>query len=365
MLCRSMSSEPANFYNLTRAARKIVVVDLGFLGDTLHLVPALREIKRQYPQAELHVLTTPVGAEVLGLAQCVDRAWPLELDPSKRSWGEHWRIVRALRREKFDVAFNFSGADRTVFLTAMSGARWRVAHQAGRKHFWNRWLIRHWVSRCDVNLPAYEQRRQVLAASGLTLESPRWELSIPEAARRRAETLAPKAAIHFSINASSPLKEWPVENWIELAKQLFAEDGGLQIVATGTASDREQQRLRTLAANVSDQRLTVLPPGLPIAELAAVLKQSRLHVGPDSGVLHLAVAVGLPTVSLFRDYHDAKAWMPAGPAHRVLSVPCACVNQRVQPCAQAGRARCLAELSPASVAKTIQALLCCAPPDAV
>jgi ADP-heptose:LPS heptosyltransferase len=182
-------------------------------------------------------------------------------------------------------------------------------------------------------------------------------LSIPEAARRRAETLAPQAAIHFSINASTPLKEWPVENWVELAKRLLADNAGLHIVATGTASVRERQNLKTLASGVENQRLTALPPGLTIAELAAVLKQSRLHVGADSGVLHLAVAVGLPTVSLFRDYHDAKAWMPAGSAHRVLSVPCACVNQSDQLCARAGRARCLAELSPASVAQAVQAQL--------
>ena len=92
-------------------------------------------------------------------------------------------------------------------------------------------------------------------------------------------------------------------------------------------------------------------------ELAAVLKECRLHVGADSGVLHLAVAVGLPTVSLFRDYHDSKAWMPAGSAHRVLSVPCACVNQPNPPCDRTGRARCLAELSPASVAQAVQAQL--------
>jgi ADP-heptose:LPS heptosyltransferase len=254
------------------------------------------------------------------------------------------------------VAFNFSGADRTIFLTALSGAHWRVAHEAGRKHIWNRWLISHWVSRRNRELPACEQRRQVLAACGLTLESPRWELGIPENARRRAATLSPDNAIHLSINASTPLKEWPIEHWIVLARELLAGGADRRIIASGTANSRERQRLQLLADGVNNPRLVTVP-GLPIADLAALLKRCRLHIGVDSGVLHLAAAVGVSTVSLFRDYTDAKAWMPTGTAHRVLTAPCRCVNQRIQPCAASGRAQCLAELSPATVRLAIQAQL--------
>src|SRR5438552_7384716 len=112
-----MPSELAHFYSRTRGARKVIVVDLGFLGDTVHLVPALWELKTAYAEASLHVLTTPVGAQVLQLVPCVDRAWEVELMREKRSLAQQWRTVHALRRERFDVAFNFSGADRTVFMT--------------------------------------------------------------------------------------------------------------------------------------------------------------------------------------------------------------------------------------------------------
>src|SRR5208282_4409873 len=68
-----------NFFERTRAAKKIIAVDFGFLGDSVHLVPALWEIKRHYPAAELHTLSATVGAELLRLAPCVDnaRAFPL------------------------------------------------------------------------------------------------------------------------------------------------------------------------------------------------------------------------------------------------------------------------------------------------
>ena len=115
-----MSVDLASFYTKTRDARKVIVVDLGFLGDTIHLLPALHELKRNYSRAELHVVTSTVGCEVLRLASCVDRAWAIEMSRHKRSIGQQWQVLRALRRERFDVAFNFSGADRTIFMLTIS-----------------------------------------------------------------------------------------------------------------------------------------------------------------------------------------------------------------------------------------------------
>ena len=66
----------------TRDARKVIVVALGFLGDSIHLIPALWEIKRNYPGAELHVAATPLGCEVIRLVPCVHRIWPVARNPS-------------------------------------------------------------------------------------------------------------------------------------------------------------------------------------------------------------------------------------------------------------------------------------------
>jgi ADP-heptose:LPS heptosyltransferase len=341
-------------YQRTRTAKKILVVDLGFLGDSVHLVPSLWEIKRQYPAAKRHTLSAAVGAELLRMAPCVDRPWTFPLGSPSPPWWRHWDVIRALRRERFDLVFNLSGADRSVFLTALTGAKWRVAYAGGRKHFWNEWLIPDWIPRLRPDLPVYEQRRQMLAACGLELGPARWDLRLPEAAKARAESLTPAGAIHFSINASTPLKEWPLSHWIELAKLLLAGDTRLRIAATGSASVREQERLHALAKAVANERLSTLPPGLPIAELGAVLQRCRLHIGADSGVLHLAMALGLPTLALFRDYAGTHEWLPRGTAHRHLLAPCACANSHEQPCVAKGEAMCLAQITPEQVTTTIR-----------
>jgi ADP-heptose:LPS heptosyltransferase len=348
-----MSADLGDFYRKTRAARKIIVVDLGFLGDSVQLMPALRELKQNYPAAELHVLTTPLGAEMLALAPCVDRSWALELAPGRRTWREQWRLVRGLRRQRYDAAFNFSGADRTVIMTALCGARWRVSHVGGRWHFWNAWLIPHWIPRQPATGPVFERRRQMLALCGLELGEARYDLQIPEEDRRWADAQVADGSVHFSINASSHLKEWPVEKWIALGRRLGDECAGLRIVATAGRSPREQRRLETFAAALSALPAVQVFSGLPLARLAALLTRCRLHVGADSGVLHLAVALGKPTVSLFRESAGVRGWLPDGAAHRVLMVSCPCTGQRRADCLNRPEAACLAAIETATVAALV------------
>lgn len=347
-----MSTLPNDFHRRTRDARKIIVVDLGFLGDSIHLIPTLWEIKRNYPQAELHTLSAPLGAEVMALTPCVDRAWTFPLGPHSPAWWRHWNVIRAIRRERFDVAFNFSGADRSIFLTALTGARWRVAHAAGRRHFWNRWLVPTWVTRQSRDLPVLEQKRQVLAACGLTLAAPRFELAIPAADQAWAESQIPSGAIHFSINASTALKEWPLERWVELVRLL--PGANTRLLASGSSRPREQQRLGQFAA-AADTRLQLLPATLTVAQLAAVLRRCQVHVGADSGVLHLAMAAGTPTVAIFRQYAGLAEWLPRGPEHHHVTAPCPCADQPEPPCAATGRAACLASIDAATVAALVEA----------
>ena len=346
--------DPTDFYAQTREAKKILVVDLGFLGDTLHLIPALWEIKRHYPQAAVHVLTSPLGVEVLSLAPCCDRAWPVEMNAEKRTLGDQCRALRAVRREHFDIAFNFSGADRTIFITGLSGARWKIAHEAERKHFWNPWFIPRWIPRRSTDQPVFEQRRAALAACGFTLEPARFDLRMPAEAAAWAAANVPAGGMHFSPNASVWYKEWPLENWIELARKLLEEQPQLQIVATGSGNEREQARLKELASAVANSRLTTFM-GLTVAELAALLTRCSTHVGADSGVLHLAVALGIPTVSLFRDYPGLKEWLPRGPQNRHLTAACPCAIQMRVSCSTIQTAKCLAEISPDAVAALLKA----------
>lgn len=347
----------ADFYNETRNARKLIVIDLGYLGDSIHLVPTLSEIKRNYPQAELHVASAPLGSELLSMVPCVDQTWPLTRGPKGTPFREQWRWIREVRRQKFQVAFNFSGTDRTVILTFLTGARYRVAFAGGRKHFWNPWLIPHWIPRVDRTIHLAEQRRQVLAACGLHVGPLAYPLQIPAAASQWAESNVPLGAVHFSINAGHALKEWPLDQWVGLARLLLREGSHLHVVATGTNSARERDRLRHFAKAVKSDRLQLYSGDLSLAQLSALLARCQLHVGADSGALHLATILGIKTVSIFRDYAGLEEWLPRGKDHRHLVAACGCVNQKVQPCAREAHPTCLAGISVAAVHSRVQELI--------
>src|SRR5260221_1023582 len=348
-----MPFELAHFYSRTRTARKVIVVDLGFLGDTIHLIPALWDLKQAFQGASLQVMTTPLGAEVLRLAPCVDRAWAVELQREKRTIRQQLDIVRAVRREKIDVAFNFSGADRTLFMTALTGARWRVGYPGARQHFWNSWLIPNWAPRQDPDLAVYEQRRRTLAACGIPLGPLRFDLQVEPAAAAWATKVVREFAMHLSLNSSKATREWPLEHHVAMLRQVWTDQPALQVVVSTGANERERQRLYAFAELLQDPRVHVSAGTITIPQLAALLRRFRLHPGPDSGVLHLAVALGLPTVSFFREQGAYKSFMPTGPRHRVISMPCSCVDHGNSPCEKVGQAECFARIEPLRVARLV------------
>lgn len=119
---------------------------------------------------------------------------------------------------------------------------------------------------------------------------------------------------------------------------------------------RERKRAHELAGLAKNPpALCVLDSTVGIAELALVLKQSDLFAGLDSGVLHLASALGLSTVSVFRDYVGKNEWMPLGSQHRVLLNTCVCDQKGKNLCGE--NSECLAAIQPELTARALLELL--------
>jgi ADP-heptose:LPS heptosyltransferase len=347
-----MPSSPItpSFLERTRSAAKIIVIDFGFLGDSVHLVPALWEIKQHYPKAELHTLSATVGAELLKLVPCVDHPWAIPLTAKSPPWWKHWDVLWALRRQKFDAAFNFTGSDRSLFATAFIDAPWTICCEGSRSHFWSKWVASDWVERGNRQTPVFEQRRQVLASAGFSLEPARFDLCVPQEAKRYAQEKIPENTIHLSINASTLVKEWPLENWTALVNLLLAADASLRLAATSGPQTREQTRLEAFAKAINNPRLVCLASP-SIAQLAAVLQRCSLQIGGDSGVLHLAMALGVPTLALVRDNAGLKEWLPVGEQHQHFVTPCRCIKENLSECLTAGKSSCLGSITAEQVAR--------------
>ena len=335
--------------------KKVLVVDLGFLGDTVHSVPAIRALAVSGMQVD--VMTTPVGAEVLGMVPEIRRVWVTPLRKPSPPWWQGLAQIFALRSEKYDAALSWIGSDRNLYGVGWSGARERIACLTGKNSWPARWRLTRTLERKDRSVPVFEQRLNFLRGLGWSGGDPGWDFKIPGPDRIVAGRLAKKPVLHLSINAaSSPLNEWPLDDWAETLRLIWQDAPRLEILATGAGSERESARLDDFFSLVNDSRLKLRADRSSVSLLAALLENAELHLGLDSGVLHLAVALGKPTVSLFRESAGRPGWAPRGNHHQVLLRDCPCNHTGRNSC-QGSRSLCLSKISPTDVARAVLASL--------
>jgi len=335
--------------------KKILVVDLGFLGDTVHSIPGLRALAAT--GAQVDVMTTAVGAEVLSMVPGIHRIWVTPLRKPSPPWWQGLAQLGAIRAQKYDAALSWIGSDRNLYGVGWSGAPDRIARITGRNSWPARLRLTRSIEGKDRTTPVFEQRLSFLRDLGWPEKDPGWDLKIPDQERGTAGASVKKPFLHLSVNAAStPLNEWPLDDWALALRRIWKEAPHLEVLATGVGSERESARLGDLAALVGDSRLKVRTERAPVPWLAAMLEAAELHLGPDSGVLHLAVALGRPTVSLFRESDGRPGWAPRGARHRVLVRDCPCNASGRSTCAGA-RAFCLSKISAEEVAQAVLALL--------
>ncbi len=353
-----MKQRLSSFYEETRSARKIVVVDFGFLGDTVHLIPSLRVLRQNYPQAELHVVTTPVGAEILKMTPCVDRAWPYRLTHPSPPWHESLGLVRQLRAQRFDALFNFSGADRTVYLSAALGVRRKISQTPARWHFYNPLLSRYWAPRGKEHgtIPIYQGRLEMLRNAGLDISETRFELTISPELLREVDQWIHPGAVHLSPNTSTPMKEWPVRRWVGLVKLFSRKYPQAKMLLSTPLEPRQFDRAEAIVEGADCRQLRLLPPGLGIPQLSAIISRCKIHLGCDSGPLHLAWALDIPSLSLCRNYKELKSWIPQSPKHKAILVECSCIGKKHPECASQNESACLGKITEEEVFAKLSAM---------
>jgi len=314
-------AHPDNFLQRTRGARKVMVLDLGFLGDTVHLLPALWRVRQAYPQAELHAT---VAAHITSLMDCVpwvDRTWGYMRYPRHATLRENLQMVRALRREKFDVLINLNGSDRSSWLTFLSGARERLGRvpDDGGPWFWKR-MFTAWVRHPSDLEPVYVQRCRCLEQAGFPAAPPEFHTQI-DPAHLAAAGLSPAdrgSYFHLSPFTTADYKELPPAQLVELIRALGETFPGKKLVLSCAPERRELEKLEKLLAALPQRPWRVFAGNLNLLQLAAVIQAGALHFCGDTGTLHLAVMTNTPAVAWFWPNPARNAWLPAGETHRVL-----------------------------------------------
>lgn len=299
-----------------------MVLDLGFLGDTVHLIPALWEVRKAWPDAELHVMVAEHVAELLQVTPWVDRVWGYPRFPKgPKPWQDLGRVSR-LRAARFDAVINLNGSDRSSLLTWLSGARWRLGRrpQRGGPMHWPLQFT-HVVEFPYHTMPVYEQRWNCLALAGVPVgPNPDFQVSISVEGRRSAG-ICPEddgTYVHLSPFTTQDQKELPESEMVSLLQMLSTETRLPRLVVSCASNERERTKLERILSRLERRPWKVFSGSLKVVDLVSIIAGAKVHLGGDSGALHLALMAGVPTVSWFRSYTGMRDWTPQGERHAVL-----------------------------------------------
>lgn len=310
------------FLQRTRNAKKIMVLDLGFLGDTVHLLPALWIIRQSWPQAELHVTVASHITDLMACAPWVDRTWGYMRYPRHATLMENVDMVRRLRREKFDVLINLNGSDRSSWLTFFSGARERLGRlpDDGGPPFWKQMFTAYVQYRSQTE-PVYLQHCRALAQAGFPLTPPEFHVQIGPENLRAADISEADAKTYFHISpfTTADYKELAPQQLVELIAALQKNFPDKKLALSCAPTPRELAKMEKLLALLPQKPWRVFAGSLNLTQVAAVIKHSALHFCGDTGPLHLAVMTQSPFVSWFWPNPAMNSWVSNTKNCRVLA----------------------------------------------
>ena len=290
----------------------LLVVRPSSLGDVVHALALVADVARERPGMAIDWVAEPAFAELPAMSSQVRTVIPLAL----RSWRrtpfklKTWRAIgafrQALRAQHYDAILDLQEQVKGALVA--STAR-------GTSHGFDRASVREPLAACfdDVHhrIPrelhfATRCRRLAAAALGYELEGPpRWTLEPPP----NAATI-PSGRYAVVLHATSRVgKLWAEERWRALIGG-FASAGLAVLLPWG--SDDERARSERLADGFD---ATIVPPRQSLGELAALLARADIAVGVDTGLTHLAAALGTPTVALFTETDPAGAGVGLAGAH--------------------------------------------------
>lgn len=321
---------------------KILIVRLSSFGDVVHTFPALTDLARARTDVETDWLVDESLAAFVGLHPAVGDviAYPerrLRWPPTR--WPERRRVRselrQRLRQRRYDLVVDLQGLLKSASVARLAGAP--VAgydKRSIREPLASRFYAQTYAVNKDLH--AIERNRCLLAAAlGYEVAEKAGEFGLDVHADSFVDR-PPERHCLFVHGASWRSKLWPEENWRRLAQRICAQ--GLDIVLPW-GSETEKARAQRMAAG--NARCHVLPTRLDGTALAAVARRAQFAVGLDSGLMHLAAALGVPGIWLFGPT-DPGLTGPYGPGQTIVRSTSPDAPCRTRDCAHApiGR-RCM------------------------
>ena len=290
---------------------KILAIKFKYLGDVAIMVPALRALRKRYPNAELHVLVAAEAYPLLTHIPWLDKIWNLPRTRGKIRLNDSLPIIRALRAQSFDCSVDFVGNDRGAILSRSIGAKKRLGVRTQLGNQIRRLAYTDTIEELDHT--RHEVLRDYYVLSEWQIPPPSsfdLELYADPTFQKEAQRLYPESTIICHLSTSQRKKEWPINHWALLAD--LAESSKIALTFSSGPTDREQALLTDLKKLKPD--LNFLKKANSVDLYMAILARAKLFISPDTAPLHLAAGLGIPTIGIFGPTAPSR-WGPPGKQH--------------------------------------------------
>jgi len=338
----------------------ILLIQLGDIGDVVLTLPCIRALRENYPEANIQVAVREKAEGLIRGCHWANGVVPI----SKGKMGLLGSIqhqvgfIKELRSHHFDLAIDLRTGTRGAIMAFLTGARERISFRAHDEPFWRNWLFTTLIEH-PYNPTEYvaEYLLSFLATSlGIRplCPVPQYTVSVKVLDKARNVIRQEGISEHQAIIALQPFSLWgykelPEATVVELINKIQKYCSASIILIGGkNESDRAASLMSKISGGVYN-----LVGKTTIELLPAILKSCSLFTGIDSAGIHIAAAVGTPTIAIFGP-SSPQSWAPKGDKHSVIRPDAKCAPCRQKGCDGNGFSRCLWEISAESIARQIR-----------
>ncbi len=336
----------------------ILLIQLGDIGDVVLTVPCIRALRENFPKANIVVAVREKARELI--EECPWSSDVISINQEKRGIGKaiayHKNFFLRLRRFRFDLVMDLRTGTRGAILAFLTGARHRIGYCGDgvwwRDRIFNRLVLNEYEPTQHVR----DYYLNLLDVYDLGTKNIEPVLYVSRARKKGAAALLEEHGVPltrpFVVVQPFSLwqyKEWGVEKYARLINWITSEYG-FSVVLTGSSDERQR------AAEIQDRcgnNVYNLAGRSSIGMFSAILDACQLFIGVDSAGMHIAGAVGTPTVTIFGPSSPV-SWAPRGKRHLVVQKDLPCVPCREKGCGGSEMSRCLEELTIDEVASTVE-----------
>ena len=273
---------------------RIGIVMMSAAGDAVHTLPVVNALKRHDPQCHITWVLQPGPATLVHGHHAVDEVVLFDRSRGLRAFTD---IRRTLSERTFDIVINLQVYFKAGIVTAFTSAPVKLGFDRARARDMN-WLFTNRKIPPHENQHVQDQYFEFLQALEVPSDPVEWHLGPwPEERSWQRDFFAEldRPAAAMVVATSKPEKDWLPERWAEVSDALW-HDFGLAPVIVGGRSDRELHAEKVILDRAKHPPRSALGSGL--RKLVSILDGSALALAPDTGPLHMAVAIERPVISL-------------------------------------------------------------------